>query len=128
MLLNSQIPDGFRRDAFLYVDEEAFGSRETVRPYVWLAEPEPELQHEAGTGVQPPLKVDIKHIPTLFARLVQRDLQGEAKRKPYRYTSELSQLHHAATVAYRKWEGGKGMGSSRRLFECSNRKYVPDTR
>jgi hypothetical protein len=112
MLSNSEIPDGFRRDAFLYVDNEAFASRETARPYVWLAEPEPEpvLQHEAGTGAQPALKVDIKHIPTLFARLVQRDLQGEAKQKPYRYTSELSQLHHAVTVSYRKWEGREGDG------------------
>jgi hypothetical protein len=112
MLSNSEIPDGFRRDAFLCVDNEAFASRETARPYVWLAEPEPEpvLQHKAGTGAQAALKVDIKHIPTLFARLVQRDLQGEAKQKPYRYTSELSQLHHAVTVSYRKWEGREGDG------------------
>ncbi|KAE8320402.1 hypothetical protein BDV39DRAFT_187952 [Aspergillus sergii] len=98
MLSNNEIPTGFRRDAFLYIDKEAFHSRETARPYLWLAEPE--------TGAQPevlqPLKVDIKHIaPTLFARLVQRDLQGEARRKPYRYTSELSRLH-AATDA--NWE------------------------
>ncbi|KAL2796602.1 hypothetical protein BJX66DRAFT_299478 [Aspergillus keveii] len=141
MLSSEEIPDGFRRDAFLYVDEETFRSRETARPYVWLAEPEPESQHESetqqasgteseprpehetenetgtGTGnpppskVLPPLKVDIKHIaPALFARLVQRDFQGEARRKPYRYTSELSQLHHAATVAYRKWGRREGDG------------------
>ncbi|KAL2807586.1 hypothetical protein BJX63DRAFT_411828, partial [Aspergillus granulosus] len=115
MLLNNKIPSGFRRDAFLYVDEEAFRSRETARPYLWLAEPEPEPEpeskpeHETGIGAGaqppfPPLKVDIKHIvPTLFARLVQRDLQGEARRKPYRYTSELSRLH-AATEAYLKRE------------------------
>ncbi|KAL3441886.1 hypothetical protein BJX65DRAFT_287948 [Aspergillus insuetus] len=145
MLSNTEIPDGFRRDAFLYLDEEAFRSRETPRPYVWLAEPEPEPEpepqsetetqqvprtdseskpeheHEPDTGTGtgaplpsealPPLKVDIKHIaPALFARLVQRDLEGEARRKPYRYTSELSQLHHAATVAYRKWERREGDG------------------
>ncbi|KAE8375016.1 hypothetical protein BDV26DRAFT_299903 [Aspergillus bertholletiae] len=101
MLSNSEIPIGFRRDAFLYVDREAFHSRETARPYLWLAEPETGIG--TGTGAQPevlqPLKVDIKHIaPTLFARLVQRDLQGEARRKPYRHTSELSRLH-AATDA-----------------------------
>jgi hypothetical protein len=121
MLSNNEIPVGFRRDAFLYVDEEAFRSRETTRPYLWLAEPEPEPHPESktetetvprsgtgtgtGTGVQPealhPLKVDIKHIaPVLFARLVQRDLQGEARRKPYRYTSELSRLHAAANARY----------------------------
>ncbi|KAL3487407.1 hypothetical protein BJX62DRAFT_246110 [Aspergillus germanicus] len=145
ILSNNEVPDGFRRDAFLYLDEEAFRSRDTARPYLWLAEPEPEPQsqsetetqqvpetdtksrpeHETGTGTAngtktaapppseplPPLKVDIKHIaPALFARLVQRDLQGEARRKPYRYTSELSQLHHAATVAYRKWERREGDG------------------
>ncbi|KAL2807588.1 hypothetical protein BJX63DRAFT_411833 [Aspergillus granulosus] len=119
-LLNNKIPSGFRRDAFLYVDEEAFRSRETARPYLWLAEPEPEPEpeskpeHETGieTGAPPfpSLKVDIKHIaPTLFARLVQRDLQGEARRKPYRYTSELSRLH-AATEAYPKWEHREGDG------------------
>ncbi|RDW90006.1 uncharacterized protein DSM5745_01781 [Aspergillus mulundensis] len=110
MLSNSEIPSGFRRDAFLYVDDEAYRSRETARPYLWLAEPEPQPdpQSENGAGTeaqsQPPppaealrpLKVDIKHIaPTLFARLVQRDLEGEARRKPYRNTSELSKLHAA---------------------------------
>jgi hypothetical protein len=144
MLSNNEVPDGFRRDAFLYLDEEAFRSRETARPYLWLAEPEPEPEAQsetetqqvpgnetesrpdhqtvtgtgAGTGagthaseVLPPLKIDIKHIaPALFARLVQRYLQGEARHKPYRYTSELSQLHHAATVAYRKWERREGDG------------------
>ncbi|EED15876.1 conserved hypothetical protein [Talaromyces stipitatus ATCC 10500] len=44
-----------------------------------------------------PLKVDIKHIaPTLSARLVQCDLLGNAKRWPYRHTSELTMLHQAA--------------------------------
>ncbi|KAB8240994.1 hypothetical protein BDV35DRAFT_401315 [Aspergillus flavus] len=111
MLANNEIPIGFRRDAFLYVDKEAFDSRETARPYLWLAEPESKPEYETGTttgaqpGVLPPLKVDIKHIaPTLFARLVQRDLQGEARRKPYRYTSELSRLH-AATDATREGDG-----------------------
>ncbi|KAE8319653.1 hypothetical protein BDV41DRAFT_570588 [Aspergillus transmontanensis] len=111
MLSSNEIPIGFRRDAFLYVDKEAFHSRETARPYLWLAEPEskPEYETGPGTGAQPgvlpPLKVDIKHIaPTLFARLVQRDLQGEARRKPYRYTPELSRLH-AATDATRERDG-----------------------
>ncbi|KAJ0425052.1 hypothetical protein BJY00DRAFT_308937 [Aspergillus carlsbadensis] len=108
-LSTNEIPGGFRRDAFLYVDEEALRSRETARPYLWLAEPEPvskcqsvaeeqrapdtetkpQLEHhtgaEIGTGTEttavPPLKVDIKHIaPTLCARLTQRDLQGDARR------------------------------------------------
>ncbi|OJJ76499.1 hypothetical protein ASPBRDRAFT_26949 [Aspergillus brasiliensis CBS 101740] len=111
MLSNHEIPAGFRRDAFLYVDDEAFRSCETTRPYLWLTEPEPqseskterEPEPEPGTEIvaQPealqPLKVDIKHIaPRLFARLVQRDLQGEARRKPYRHTSELTRLHAAA--------------------------------
>lgn len=115
MLLNNEIPVGFRRDAFLYVDEEALHSRESTRPYVWLAEPEapsesktepePEPQPGTGTGAQPKssqsLKVNIKHIaPTLFARLVQRDLHGEARRKPYRHTSELSRLHAATDARF----------------------------
>lgn len=113
MLSNNEILVGFRHDAFLYVDEEAFRSRETTRPYLWLAEPEPQSESKTdtepelgtGTGAQPealqPLKVDIKHIaPTLFARLVQRDLQGEARRKPYRHTSEVSRLHAATNASY----------------------------
>ncbi|KAE8312809.1 hypothetical protein BDV41DRAFT_588501 [Aspergillus transmontanensis] len=108
MLSNNEILIGFRRDAFLYVDKEAFYSRETARPYLWLAEPESKSEYKTGTGtgaqseVLPALKVDIKHIgPILFARLVQRDLQGEARQKPYCYISELSRLH-AATDA--NWE------------------------
>ncbi|KAJ5667471.1 hypothetical protein N7507_003335 [Penicillium longicatenatum] len=123
MLLNDEIPASFRRDVFLYVDDEAFRSRETTRPYLWLAEPEPQSESKtergpepgtetgtgtgAATGAQPetlqPLKVDIKHIaPTLFARLVQRDLHGEARRKPYRHTSELTRLHAAVNAEYRE--------------------------
>lgn len=127
MLPNGEIPAGFRRDSFLYVDDEAFRSRETTRPYLWLAEPEPQsdakterepepetktgTESPAATGAQSevsqPLKVDIKHIaPTLFARLVQRDLQGEARRKPYRYTSELTRLHAAVNAKYREDRDG----------------------
>ncbi|OGM50994.1 hypothetical protein ABOM_000052 [Aspergillus bombycis] len=109
MLSNNEIPIGFRRDVFLYIDKETFHSREAARTYVWLAEPESKPEYEAGSGTeaQPevlqPLKVDIKHTtPTLFARLVQRDLQGEARRTPYRYTSELSRLHAAPDA---NWEG-----------------------
>ncbi|KAL1853810.1 hypothetical protein Plec18170_005202 [Paecilomyces lecythidis] len=109
MLQNHEVPLGFRQYVFLYVDEEALRSRETARPYIWLAEPEletdpgtkseskPEHDYDTGPEACQPLKVDIKHIfPTFFARLVQRDLKGEAKRKPYRHTSELSMLHAAA--------------------------------
>ena len=127
MLSNGQIPAGFRSDVFLYVDDESFRSRETTRPYLWLAEPEPQSESKtepepepgiktgtgtgAATGAQPealqPLKVDIKHIaPTLFARLVQRDLQGEARWKPYRHTSELTRLHAAANSKYREEKDG----------------------
>jgi hypothetical protein len=111
---NNEIPVGYRRDAFLYLDEEAFGSRETARPFLWLAEPESEPQSSTATEPGPgtadlqPLKVSIKHIaPTLFARLVQRDLQGEARRKPYRHTSELSGLHAATALDVRY--GGDGI-------------------
>ncbi|GAB1194230.1 hypothetical protein APSETT444_003473 [Aspergillus pseudonomiae] len=127
MLSNDQIPAGFRSDVFLYVDDESLHSRETTRPYLWLAEPEPQSESKtepepepgittgigtgAATGAQPealqPLKVDIKHIaPTLFARLVQRDLQGEARWKPYRHTSELTRLHAAANSKYREEKDG----------------------
>ncbi|KAL4767711.1 hypothetical protein BDW60DRAFT_145541 [Aspergillus nidulans var. acristatus] len=116
MLLNNnnKISVSYRRDAFLYLDEEAFGSRETARPFLWLAEPEPEPQPSTvtepgpGTADFQPLKVSIKHIvPTLFARLVQRDLQGEARKKPYRHTSELSRLHAATALDVRY--GGDGI-------------------
>ncbi|GIK05518.1 hypothetical protein Aspvir_009631 [Aspergillus viridinutans] len=84
-----ELPEGLRLDAFLYVDEEAIRSGDTVRPFVWLLEP--------GETARP-LKVHIKHIaPTLFARLTQRDLSPpEARRWPYRHTSELEMLHTAA--------------------------------
>lgn len=111
---NNEIPVGYRHDALLYLDEKAFCSRETPRPFLWLAEPEPEPQSSTATESRPetadsrPLKVSIKHIvPTLFARLVQRDLQGEARRKPYRHTSELSRLHAATGLDVR--HGGDGI-------------------
>ncbi|PKX89666.1 uncharacterized protein P174DRAFT_435038 [Aspergillus novofumigatus IBT 16806] len=85
---NSEIPRGLRLDCFLYVDEESLQSRDESRSYVWLGEPEETAEA---------LKVHIKHIaPTLFARVTQRDLVGEAKRRPYRHTSELGLLHREA--------------------------------
>ena len=60
MLSNNEILAGFRRDAFLYVNNEAFRSCETTRPYLWLDKPgpqseskterEPEPGTETGTG------------------------------------------------------------------------------
>ncbi|KAJ9316146.1 hypothetical protein DTO271D3_3722 [Paecilomyces variotii] len=104
MLRNHKLLFRLRPDAFLYIDEKALTLRETARLYIWLAEPTLETETETGTeteskpnhdgdnrtGAGPeaearaeagqPLKVDIKHIaPTLFARLVQRDLEGEIK-------------------------------------------------
>ncbi|KAL4747549.1 hypothetical protein BDW72DRAFT_196626 [Aspergillus terricola var. indicus] len=88
---NNEIPVGYRRDAFLYLDEEAFGSQ-----------PGPEAANFQ------PVKISLKHIaPTLFARLIQRDLQGEARQKPYRHTSELSRLHAATALDVRY--GGDGI-------------------
>ncbi|KAL6235891.1 hypothetical protein BDW75DRAFT_239739 [Aspergillus navahoensis] len=118
---NNEIPVDYRRDAFLYLDEETFGSRETARPFLWLAEPEPQsstaTEPGPGTAHFQPLKVSIKHIvPTLFARLVQRDPQGGARRKPYRHTSELSRLHAATALDVRYG----GMGFGRRLRDFSN--------
>ncbi|KAF4173454.1 hypothetical protein CNMCM8694_008461 [Aspergillus lentulus] len=76
------------RNCFLYGDEKSLQSRDEVRSYVWLAEPEETAE---------PLKVHIKHIaPTLFVRLTQRDLSGEAKRRPYRHASEPGLLRQAA--------------------------------
>jgi hypothetical protein len=84
-----ELPEGLRLDAFLYVDKDAIRSRDAARPFVWLLEP---------TETARPLKVHIKHVaPTLFARLTQRDLSpAEARRWPYRHTSELEMLHRAA--------------------------------
>lgn len=84
-----EIPTGLRRDAFLYIDDEALGSLDTRRPFIWMSEP----RDPAG-----PLKVDIKHIsPMLIARLTQRDLSTEKDRKwPFSQTSELDALHKTA--------------------------------
>ncbi|KAA8652734.1 hypothetical protein EYZ11_013039 [Aspergillus tanneri] len=86
-----KFPPGLRSDSFLYVDQEALQSHDHPRPFVWLWEPEDTKE--------PPLKVHVKHIaPTLFARLTQRDLSTEeARRRPYRHTSELAMLHQAAS-------------------------------
>lgn len=84
-----EIPAGLRRDAFLYIDDEALGSLDTRRPFIWMSEPQDPAE---------PLKVDIKHIsPMLIARLTQRDLStGKDRTWPFRRTSELDALHEAA--------------------------------
>ena len=84
-----EIPTGLRRDAFLYIDDEALSSLDTRRPFIWMSEPQDPAE---------PLKVDIKHIsPMLIARLTQRDLSTEKDRKwPFKQTSELDALHKAA--------------------------------
>lgn len=85
------LPSGLRRDAFLYVDDEAIASSEELRPFVWLWEPE-----DTTLG---PVRVNINHIfPTLMARLTQRDLQGEQRTKPYRTGPELEMMHKAAAI------------------------------
>lgn len=92
MLANHEFPVGLRSDCFLYMDKEGLC---WTRPYVWLGEPMPSIGPGADTEQATeigavkeevgPLKVDIKHIaPTLFARLIQRDLSGNAMRWPYR--------------------------------------------
>ncbi|QPG98791.1 hypothetical protein C2857_000085 [Epichloe festucae Fl1] len=86
-------PPGLRRDAFLYVDDEAVASSEELRPFVWLWEPE-----DATLG---PARVNINHIfPTLMARLTQRDLHGEQRSKPYRTGPELEMMHQAAAMSH----------------------------
>ncbi|PHH89145.1 hypothetical protein CDD83_6596 [Cordyceps sp. RAO-2017] len=89
MRSGNQFPAGLRLDSFLYIDDQALRSCDEQRPFVWLWEPQSSAK---------PLKVHIKHIaPTLFARLTQRDLPVEEKRRrPYRHTSELERLHNAA--------------------------------
>ncbi|CAG9989160.1 unnamed protein product [Clonostachys byssicola] len=84
-----EIPKGLRRDAFLYVDDEAMQSQESSRPFVWLWEPQETAK---------PLKVNAMHIaPLLIARLTQRDLSTEKAQKwPFRSTPDLEQLHKMA--------------------------------
>lgn len=84
-----EIPTGLRRDAFLYINDEALSSLDSRRPFIWMSEPQDPVE---------PLKVDIKHIsPMLIARLTQRDLSTEKDRTwPFRQTSELDALHKAA--------------------------------
>lgn len=89
---NGELPKGLRTDCFLHVDEESLRSHSLERPFIWLWEPENAISKELG-----PLKVDIKHIvPLLFARLTQRDLPEEQRRKPYRSPSDFATLHQIA--------------------------------
>lgn len=95
----NEFPSGLRLDSFLYIDQESLNSRNTPRPFVWLWEPLSETIK--------PLKVDIKQIcPTLYARLIQRDLDTDrAKTWPYRHTSQLEDLHRAASFSRNaNWE------------------------
>lgn len=88
----NEFPASLRLDSFLYIDQESLDSRNTTRPFIWLREP-----NETAN----PMKVDIKHIsPTLYARLTQRDLATDkAKSWPYRHTSQLEDLHRAASTS-----------------------------
>ncbi|KAL4972957.1 hypothetical protein BDW66DRAFT_169051 [Aspergillus desertorum] len=43
VLSNNEIFTGFRGDAFLYVDDEAFRSRETTRPYLCSTNPDTDI-------------------------------------------------------------------------------------
>jgi hypothetical protein len=100
---------GLRTDSFLFVDQEALESRDSKRPFVWLWEPkrpstDEEKDEKEGEGKEEgkdmgPLKIDIKHIvPTLFARLTQRDFATEeARRKPYRLESTFKTLHRVTS-------------------------------
>ncbi|KAK0383859.1 hypothetical protein NLU13_7951 [Sarocladium strictum] len=87
-----EVPAGLRNDAFLYVNDEALHSIDARRPFLWLWEPE---DTEFG-----PLRVELNHImPLLVARLTQRDLEGEARIKPFRFGPEFGALHKAASCA-----------------------------
>lgn len=104
-----EFPRGLRTDSFLFVDQEALQSRDSKRPFVWLWEPkhpstDEEKDEKEGEGKEEekdlgPLKIDIKHIvPTLFARLTQRDFATEeARRKPYRLESTFKTLHRVTS-------------------------------
>lgn len=68
---NNEIPVGYRRDAFFYLDEEAFGSGESTRPFLWLAEPDPEPQPSTATEPGPdfqPLKYPSSTLPRHFSQ------------------------------------------------------------
>ncbi|KAJ5585953.1 hypothetical protein N7450_005740 [Penicillium hetheringtonii] len=86
---NGEYLKGLRMDCFLYVDEESLRSYNLQRPFIWLWESANAISKELGS-----LKVDIKHIvPLLFARLTQRDLPEEQRRKPYRKPSDFATLY-----------------------------------
>ncbi|KAK2617024.1 hypothetical protein QQS21_000115 [Conoideocrella luteorostrata] len=86
------VPAGLRKDAFLYVDDEALASIDKKRPFLWLWEPQ---DTEYG-----PLRVELNYImPLLMARLTQRDLEGDARIKPFRHGPELEALHKAASYS-----------------------------
>ena len=90
------IPTGLRRDAFLYVDDEALNSLASARPFVWLWEPQETKETEERFG---PLKVDIKHVaPLLLMRLTQRDMSLTKRQlKLWSLEPELGNLHKDAS-------------------------------
>ncbi|RFN46289.1 hypothetical protein FIE12Z_9443 [Fusarium flagelliforme] len=93
---SGDIPTGLRRDAVLYVDDEAFRSLDSARPFVLLW----ELQEKQGTEEQlGPLKVDIKHVaPLLLMRLTQRDMSLEKRQlKLWSRGPEFENLHKDAS-------------------------------
>ncbi|KAL4995349.1 hypothetical protein BDV10DRAFT_174953 [Aspergillus recurvatus] len=49
---NREVPLGLRPDAFLFVNEGPLRSRETARPYIWLAEPKSETEARTATESQ----------------------------------------------------------------------------
>ncbi|KAM0298790.1 hypothetical protein ACHAPM_008216 [Fusarium culmorum] len=89
------IPAGLRQDAFLYVDEEAFQSLNSYRPFVWLWEPQVQSAPQKQLG---PVMVDIKHVvPLLLIRLTQRDMSLEGRQlKMWRCAPDLKGFHAAA--------------------------------
>lgn len=90
------IPTGLRRDAFLYVDDEALRFLDSARPFVWLWEPQEMQETEEQLG---PLKVDIKHVaPLLLMRLTQRDMSLEKRQlKLWSRGPEFENLHKDAS-------------------------------
>ncbi|KAL4728905.1 hypothetical protein ACLX1H_003307 [Fusarium chlamydosporum] len=89
------IPAGLRKDMFLYVDDVAVESLNSPRPFIWLWEPQEDLETQEHLG---PVKIDTKHVaPLLLARLTSRDMSVERRiMELWRCGPELEGLLEAA--------------------------------
>jgi hypothetical protein len=119
------IPTGLRHDTFLYVDNEAFQSLDSDRPFVWLWEPQEQLEPQKQLG---PVKIDIRHVaPLLLMRLTQRDMSLEKRQlEMWRCMPDLEGLHGAAGLSTNESREEDGIWPPRTLAMAEATRIVKD--